>query len=253
VISGLNCRVQESYQRASRVALVVLPWIIIGNWETPLKDSEIAALLGEGATVLFQQQNYSNAYTIIGDSEIAEANIVVHISSAFIKQGHAVWAESPFKVDLAERTKHVDLYVDLEPGTGESPDILLVEAKRIAPGEENDRIASVIRDYGRLRNWPSDISSSLFSRPGIEIERVRGALVVLLANEEVDRAGAPLSPRFSEWWKNSTAAPPSYSADLLRQMRAILQKGAIPPDVAYSRFFDGGIRLAVAYAIFDLS
>jgi hypothetical protein len=137
-----------------------------GGWEALLKDSEIAALLSEGATVLFQQQNYSNGYTIVCDSEIAEANIVVHVSSAFIKQEHAVWAESPFKIDLAERTKHLDLYIDLEPGNSEFPNILLVEAKRVAPGEENDRLTKILCDYDRLRHWPSEVSSSIFQEAG---------------------------------------------------------------------------------------
>jgi hypothetical protein len=93
--------------------------------------ARVEALIRAGAESLFTQHRHSIGYLLGGADDIVETNIVLHIGSAFLSQGHAVWAESPFKVDGEKSVKHLDLLIDLDPGLSDTASVLLVEAKRL--------------------------------------------------------------------------------------------------------------------------
>jgi hypothetical protein len=101
----------------------------------------IVSLAAKG---LFQQHKYSNGYLSVGDSEIAEANIVIHAASTFLQAKMDVWAESPFKTHESNKCKHLDLLVDLVPTDPETSTILTIEAKRIASGEEDKKVEEIL-------------------------------------------------------------------------------------------------------------
>jgi uncharacterized protein YifE (UPF0438 family) len=48
---------------------------------------QAADIVSQAAQGLFQQHKYSNGYISTGDSEIAEANIVIHAASTFLQAG----------------------------------------------------------------------------------------------------------------------------------------------------------------------
>jgi len=65
--------------------------------ETPdITISKITELIRKGADSLLRQPKSSGQYVLSARSEIAEANLAVHIASAFIQEKkYAVWAEAP--------------------------------------------------------------------------------------------------------------------------------------------------------------
>jgi hypothetical protein len=118
--------------------------------ETSVK--EIAALIRKGAERLLKQTNYSADYLLDEGSEIAEANVVVHLASEFIADGHAVWAEAPLKRRVGKRGRF-DLSIDLDYEHSLRIKSLKIEAKRIAEFEESGKVREIINDFGRMKSW----------------------------------------------------------------------------------------------------
>lgn len=109
--------------------------------------------LDTAARKLLAQHKYSNGYISVGESEIAEANIVIHAASSLLNAGLHVWAESPFKTHDSNQCKHLDLLVDLTPGHPETSTLLTIEAKRVAEGENDKKVLEIVRDHGRVQSW----------------------------------------------------------------------------------------------------
>jgi hypothetical protein len=112
-----------------------------------------ATSLAAAARSLLVQHKYSNGYIYVGDSEIGEANMVLHAAASLLRSGLHVWAESPFKTHDSNQCKHLDLLVDLTPTDPNVSTLLTIEAKRIAAGESDGKIQEIINDYGRIRFW----------------------------------------------------------------------------------------------------
>jgi hypothetical protein len=91
--------------------------MIIKRWgkaQSSKKTVDRAACVIENAVrKLLQQHKYSNGYLSECQSEIAEANIVIHIAAGFLESGCRVWAESPFRTHENKNCKRVDLMVDM--------------------------------------------------------------------------------------------------------------------------------------------
>ncbi|MGA2963137.1 MAG: hypothetical protein ABSD96_15765 [Candidatus Korobacteraceae bacterium] len=96
---------------------------------------EIEKALEEAAGMLLRQLEFSNGFTMLGDSKLAEASLVMQIASAFSRREAAVWAESPFESPTNGEINHVDLLVDSSAKARSQPDLLLIEAKAGAPGK----------------------------------------------------------------------------------------------------------------------
>jgi len=140
----------------------------------------IEAFIRAGATRLFSQFEKSSGYLSLGDSQIAEAAIVIHVASSALKGGHTVWPESPFRDRPDEGTKHLDLLIDLNPDEYETPVLVTVEGKAVSEGFVTKKIREIVRDYGRVCEW------NRLNRGDVPIffvlndpRRVYGGLVVL--------------------------------------------------------------------------
>jgi hypothetical protein len=73
------------------------------------EPAEIEAFIQAGAKRLFGQFEKSNGYTSLGDSQLAEAAIVMHVSPSAAQRGHAVWPESPFR-DRPDEGRSISTY-----------------------------------------------------------------------------------------------------------------------------------------------
>jgi hypothetical protein len=214
------------------------------------EPAEIEAFIQAGAKRLFEQFQKSNGYTSLGDSQLAEAAIVMHVASAASQRKHAVWPESPFRDRLDEGTKHLDLLIDLNPDKYQAPILAMIEGKAVSEGFVAKKIREIVRDYGRVCEW------NRLDRQGVPIfyalnepGHVYGALVVLCTeNLGADRkipAGA-----FSAYWKTLHGAISEVSDALKEALGTKLQK-AIRRDVVNCVYTDGGIHYSVAYAVFE--
>lgn len=202
--------------------------------------SEIADLIHRGAERLLLQSKYSADYLLNETSEIAEANLVVHVASAFIEKNYIVWSELPFRNPPQNRNSRFDLSIDLFYEKSDSSISLKIEAKRIAQYEENLKVRQIIGDFGRMKSWrgvtsePEDFPYHSLR----EIEWFYGAIAVILP-ENCDEEGSPLEPSFTSWWKNLNEFPPNYDERLLGKLRAILNNAARRDFVRGRRYFDG--------------
>jgi hypothetical protein len=208
-------------------------------------------IVSQAAQGLFQQHKYSNGYITVDDSEIAEANIVIHAASTFLQAGMDVWAESPFKTHESNKCKHLDLLVDLVPIDPEGSTILTIEAKRIAVGEEDKKVEEILKDYERIRTWRSlgPHQMPLFYGAVHPIVWFYGCLIVVFP-EACEAKGAPIENPFSVWWKERTARPSGYNHDGIARLEEVLNS-ALVCDSIRSGYIDGERRMAVAYALFD--
>ena len=173
-----------------------------------------AYIVSQAAKGLFQQHKYSNGYISVGDSEIAEANIVIHAASTFLQAGMDVWAESPFKTRESNKCKHLDLLVDLVPTDPDASTILTIEAKRIASGEEDKKVEEILNDYERISIWRSlgPRQTPLFYGAVHPVAWFYGCLLVVLP-EACEEKGAQIGVPFSVWWKERTTRPSGYNDD----------------------------------------
>jgi hypothetical protein len=115
---------------------------------------EIGEIVRIGSRNLFAQFQRSNGFPSVGDAELAEAALVVHVSAVFLALNHCVWPESPFRNSTrGGRTNHPDLLIDLNPEEYENPHALTVEAKAVAPGHEKGKILEIVSDHARICDW----------------------------------------------------------------------------------------------------
>jgi hypothetical protein len=212
--------------------------------------AEIEAFIRAGAERLFGQFEKSNGYTSLGDSQLAEAAILMHVASSASQRRHAVWPESPFRDRPDEGTKHLDLLIDLNPDKYEAPILVTIEGKAVSEGFVAKKIREIVRDYGRVCEW------NRLDRQGVPIFYalndpgcVYGTLVVLctekLGADHKIPAGA-----FSAYWKTLHGAISEVSDTLKEALGTKLHK-AIRRDVVNCPYMDGGIHYSVAYAVFE--
>jgi len=210
----------------------------------------IEAFIRGGAERFFTQFNKSSGYLSMGDSQIAEAAIVIHVASSASQCGHTVWPESPFRDRADEGTKHLDLLIDLNPGKYKIPVLVTVEGKAVSEGFVTKKIREIVRDYGRVCEW------NRLDRDGVPIffmlndpRCVYGALVVLCTeNLGFDRRLPEGS--FSTYWKTLDGGVNGASDSLRDALNSKLRK-AIRKDVVDCVYKDGGIHYSVAYALFE--
>ncbi|MCU1305004.1 MAG: hypothetical protein JWQ87_5288 [Candidatus Sulfotelmatobacter sp.] len=218
----------------------------------PITTDDIENLIRNGVDTLLRQHEYSMGYLLGNDDNIVETNIVLHLGAEFIAKGHAVWAESPFKNDLSEKSvNHLDLLVDLHPEPSESATLLLAEAKRILKGNGTAKVIEIINDYQRLVAW-SDLGLGerpMFFDLNMPVERVFGALVVLLAEESATAPADGRGSSFADWWEHLGNQPTGYDTARLNELGHIVKH--MKRGVKRSRFTADGLRLAVAYALFE--
>jgi hypothetical protein len=210
-----------------------------------------AFVISQAADGLLQQHKYSNGYLSVGDSEIAEANIVIHVASSFILAGSHVWAESPFKTHESNQCKHLDLLVDLAPKDPETATLLTIEAKRIGFGENDKKVEEILKDYERVRSWRSLAPEQIPLFYGVvhPVEWFYGGLLVVFP-EQCDRYGNAVTDPFSSWWKDRMTRRAGILESGISQLEDILN-GSVLCDSRPAETWDGGRRMAVAYALFD--
>jgi hypothetical protein len=222
------------------------------------KIEHVALAIQRAALGLLGQHKYSNGYTSVGDSDIAEANIVIQVAASFIGAGCHVWAESPFKGHEDNQCKRLDLLVDVASNDPEYPTLLTIEAKRIASGEKDKKVEEILTDYERIRSWQTldETKMPLFYSVAHSVEWFYGALVVIVP-EACDIYGCAVTPWFSEWWKYLTTRPHGFSEAGVVRLEEVL-KTAVVRDFERADDRDGfdeenpvGRRLAVTYALFD--
>lgn len=225
-----------------------------------MKTIESAArLIQDAARRLLKQHKYSNGYLSVGNSEIAEANIVIQVAAAFIGSQCHVWAESPFKESDGNRSKHVDLLVDVASDDPDCSRLLIIEAKRITAGENDKKIEEILRDHERIQSWRTidETQFPLFYSVFQPIEWFYGALVVIVP-EPCDIHGRVVPPSLSAWWKNLGNRPHGFSDAGIARLEEVLKTSAIHDFEQTEDYWDGfdeedptGTRLVVLYALFD--
>jgi hypothetical protein len=222
----------------------------------------IVSSISEGSNTLLRQTKYSADYLFNQNSEIAEANIVVHIASAFIRENkNAVWAEVPFRRTKKKGTSRFDLSVALDSPpwdhsqkkvrvSSEHSKSLKIEAKRIGKREKRAKLEEIIDDFHRIRTWRGRPSRTNPFHPLRKFERFLGAILVLVP-EGVDEQGKPRSGSFSKWWSiDLESFPKGYKETQLQTVRNIL-KSAKARGYLRSPSWDGKRRLTVLFALFD--
>jgi hypothetical protein len=213
-----------------------------------LRD-QVESLIRVGADSLFAQHCHSIGYLLGGADDIVETNIVLHIGSALLSQGHAVWAESPFKVDGETSVKHMDLIVDLHPSLSDAVSALLVEAKRLRSLDGTGIVRDIIEDCLRIEGWPHRLVGQ---RPIFfeftKLERVLGAIVVLLPDEMVVPNNSE-TPLFSHWWMNLAGYPAGFDRDQLDELKQFLEP--MKRGICLSPFVSEDVHQVVVYALSD--
>lgn len=230
---------------------------IVGQMDNPSQSDagsideldEVEGFICKGADRLFKQFEKSNGYTSLGDSQLAEAAIVVHIASSASQCGHAVWPESPFRESPKATTKHIDMLIDLHPDTNERPILVTLEGKAVSGSCLAMKAKEIVRDHGRVCEWNRLDETGIplfyaFNRP----RQVYGVLVVL-CTEDLDSNLQPQPGSFSTYWADLTGTVSGLEADSTEALRSRLKK-AIRRDVVRCSYKDGGICYSVAYAIF---
>ncbi len=172
--------------------------------------AEIEAFIRGGAKCFFDQFEKSNGYASLGDSQLAEAAIVMHVASSASQRRHAVWPESPFRDRLDEGTKHLDLLIDLNPDKYKAPVLVTIEGKAVSEGFVPKKIKEIVRDYGRVCEW------NRLDRQGVPLfyalndpRDVYGALVVL-CTENLDANRRVPTGAFSTYWKTLNVQFPEF-------------------------------------------
>ncbi len=218
-----------------------------------------ASVIQDAAQRLLKQHKYSNGYLSVGDSNITEANIVIQVAASFIGSKYHVWAESPFKEHEGDQCKHLDLLVDVASGDPEYSRLLTIEAKRIAAGENDNKIEEILRDYERIRSWRTldENQLPLFYSVFQPVEWFYGALVVIVP-EPCDIHGRVAAPSLSAWWRKLGNRPYGFSDAGIARLEEVLKTCAIHDFEQAEDSWDGfdqedpsGTRLAILYALFD--
>jgi hypothetical protein len=209
---------------------------------------EIAAAVNNAASKLFEQFKYSNGFTSVGQSALAEAALVTHIAAEFISNGHAVWPESPFRTAKRGRTKRLDLLVQLEPTNLGYLHVLTFEGKAISKGFESTKVTEIIADHTRICDWrvldPSGRPIFFSLDPP---QSVTGLLAVLLT--ENAQNGVVPQQSLSGWWDSLLGYPLGVTQEKAQALKRILSSSA-KKDIVRSPIPLGNARLSVAYAIF---
>ncbi|MGO8789467.1 MAG: hypothetical protein ACLQVL_19055 [Terriglobia bacterium] len=225
-----------------------------GRARAAQEREEIAKVIRAGADSLFAQMNYVDMYTSKNESGVAEANIVINIAHAFLKEksGHCVWAQSPFRSGSPRTSKWLDLVIDLNPAGSEGRTVVLLEAKRVLPSERAAKISEILRDWRRIQAWPTLPPRSVPIGVSLDPPRkVYGAIVVVVSAEpnSVHSRGKTVSPTFYEWWENLGRPPRNRTGRLFEDLESKLRdalKGCIR-----STYSDGGRKIIVLYAVFE--
>jgi hypothetical protein len=221
------------------------------NHKPDANVAELSRLIHAGAESLLNQSRFSADYLLTADSDIAEANLAVHIGSAFISQTkhqvkHLVWAEAPLLVPGKKKTGRFDLTVDLDYEQSTHPELLRMELKRIASGEENKKAGEVVCDFWRMKAWEDPWGK-------LRNQEQRYGAVGIIIPEICDRLGAIQKPSFSNWWlkRGVGSAPSVYKRKILSQLRLILRYASIVNSVPAPPPWHGLRKLVVLYAVFD--
>ena len=215
---------------------------------------ELESALEGAALKLLAQLEFSNGFTMVGDSRMAEASLVVQIASQFSQRDAAVWAESPFESPQDEEIDHIDLLVDLSAKVHEQPDVLLVEAKAGASGKRSETIKQVLGDIQRLRSWSAlDILSRPLFFYWAPVERVRGVIAVIFTEklERRDRVSFELKEgSLARWWEETTGtlrASGTLPSELKQELDSATWRRVLQGPVRH-----GAYQTFVAYAVFEL-
>jgi hypothetical protein len=143
------------------------------------------------------------------------------------------------------------LLVDLSPTDPDYSTLLIIEAKRIAPGENDGKIEEIIGDYRRIRLLPELDASQmpLFFGIAHPVEWFYGGLLVVLP-ESCDKYGDSAVPLFSTWWEDLANRPHGFCDEAIARLEHILRTAQVRRAVRVSPW-DGLRRMAVTYALFD--
>jgi hypothetical protein len=203
----------------------------------------------EAASLLLNQLEYSNGFSTVGESSLAEATLVMHVAAAYIRRRAAVWAESPFVPDHTDEVNHLDLLIDLSASDRSSPDLVIVEAKAIAPGKLSSKIPEIISDIVRVTEWTK---LPILSRPMFFYwsapHRVRGIVAAVLTEKLAETNLAQKPGAFSLWWETMEGDAP-VKAELQGPLRASLAPALIRKVIPGPNR-DGWVKTFVAYAVF---
>lgn len=209
---------------------------------------EITNAVNNAALKLFEQFKYSNGFTSVGNSALAEAALVTHIASEFIRNGHAVWPESPFRTAKKGGTKRLDLLVQWEPTNLGTLDVLTFEGKAISKGLEAKKVTEIIADHKRICDWrlldPGGQPIFFSLEPP---DSVTGLLSVLLTEDT--EAGKIPPQSLSNWWNSLSGHPLGITPEKAEALKDILSSSAAK-EVVRSPIPLGNACLSVAYAIF---
>lgn len=233
--------------------LELKPSTRVGRTRAAREREEIKKAILAGADSLFAQLKYVDMYTSKRGSNITEANIVIHVAHSFLKEpGHSVWAQSPFGRESPSKSNWLDLVIDLNTAVSGERTVVLLEAKRIVPGERAAKIREISQDWRRIQAWPNLAPASV--PIGVSLDPVRkayGAIVVIVSagpNSGHSR-GKAVSPTFCEWWKDLGEPPRNQSRRRFERLASKLKnalRGSKPCPHS-----DGGRKIAVLYAVFD--
>jgi hypothetical protein len=201
-----------------------------------MNASELQTALKDAANALLRQLDYSNGFSTLGDSALAEASLVVQIAAAFSQLNAAVWAESPFLPSEDDNTNHLDLLIDLSALQCARPELLLVEAKAGGPGRRSVMIRQILKDIERLKRWPK---LDILSRPTFfywsEISSVSGVIAAVFteAVERREDGAFDLKPgSLARWWEDSRASvrgqQKASSSSVLKMRPAYREPSSIP-------------------------
>jgi hypothetical protein len=215
-----------------------------------MTTSDLEESLDEAARLLLNQLEYSNGFSTLGESSLAEATLVIHVAAAHVRRGAAVWAESPFTPSHTDKINHLDLLIDLSAFDQSSPDLAIVEVKAVPPGKLSTKIPEIIKDIARVLGWTK---LPLLSRPTFfywsTSRRVRGVVATVLIEElaKITRTRQPGA--LSLWWE-SMEGDAAIKAELRVPLRQSLSNASLRK-VLSGRTQDGGFQTSVAYAVFN--
>lgn len=211
----------------------------------------LGQLISAGAKTLFDQHRYTNGYTSLGKSSLPERAVVIHVAAAALKERHAVWPESPFRNNRKGASKHLDLFIDLNPGHSDKLRLALIEAKRILPGEWRKKLKLLRKDCKRIQSWDKLRVKGipLFYGLSIDVKVSERAIIVVLPQERFSKPGTTHPESFPEWWKTLEHPPAGVPKKSLNKLGDLLKSAKERNGLGSHP--EGGTQTVVLYAIFS--
>jgi hypothetical protein len=211
-----------------------------------------------GAISLLSSENHANGFISEGDSNLAEANLVMHIASSLIQDSHFTCAESPFRLPPSKKILHLDMYIQFETGNISINKIAILECKRMAPNEKSKKLTELLKDFDRLRGW---CTSGALDRP-LPLVAIRpapkifGILAAIITDEpafsiENGKHVASSEITFSKWWCKQKLKLKNYPKKKINLLADVLNK-AVKKGSILSHYSHDNYKTSVVYAVFDL-